>query len=1098
MDLTPEQRAVVDAGDLDIVVTAGAGSGKTHVLVERYIALLERCRVAEVAAVTFTEAAAAEMRQRVRREILTREGLSAQRADVDEAVIGTIHAFSRRLLRDHPVESGIDPATAVLAEDEAELLRRAASAAAIDEAAASDDARVEVLRAFGVYWINQLLPSMVAEREDVARAFDALGPDAGMAAALRARLDARCEELVRPLRSIAIERLRAARDLAIAPRDRLVQTVETAYLACVRDREADWLTLTDTLRETIAVGLRFNVGSKTAWAGGKAEIVRDLTSLRESVRGCLDSMPAWNESDELAVAAMPGLRALFEDACRRYEGAKSERAGIDFLDLELHAVRLLQTESVRAAVRRRFRHLMVDEAQDVSPLQARLVRLLIEGPGEGPRLLLVGDEKQSIYAFRGADVRQFRELRDLAIGRGGVRLDLSRSFRTHRGLVGHTNALFAAIFTGDGAPAMTAMTGRPAAAPPGPHLIVTPLTVERGAEETPRRRLAEAALVAADIEGLLGSGRPVWDKRTESYRPVRRGDIAVLLRRFKNVHLFEQALEARSIDYATPSGTGFFSRQEVLDLENLLRWLAEPDDDIALVGVLRSPLFIIADDVLFRLRETGRPLVAALDDPPPAIEGDDRARCRFAADVLGGLRHAASTWAPVDLLERALESTGFEASWAAVTGGEQALANIRKLVRIVRSLPGFSLSEVAEYLLQRREDLDAREGPAVLDRLDAVQIMTVHGAKGLEFPVVFVPEAHTKPWEQAPTVLWRRDEGISFTLERGEGDERRRRPAFYDHLRTLSSADDREEHLRLFYVAATRAGDYLYLSGDAEQAGGWLAAVQAASAAGNLNGIEVRDEASRSELTIAYRAAPTQVQVPERQQAFVPPLLARPPVIPLRSSTPVTALRIEEPHRGGRGDGLGLIRGRIAHRAIEARYGSQTGADLATIAAQEAAEAPSDVRGALVNEVEMMLDRFARSEVAAGLASPDARPRFELPFAWDWDGIPVHGQIDLLYHSGTGWRVVDFKTDRVPEPGLEAEVEAAAQSYLVQIGLYARAIEAATGRRPEAGLLYLRTGRWYEPPWGAVEAAMASARRRIDRGLLLDPELTEYLGGDNE
>ena len=1094
MELTAEQRAVVEAGDVDLAVTAGAGSGKTHVLVERYVALLERCRIPEIAAVTFTEAAATEMRERVRHEVLTRPDLARHRADVDEAVIGTIHSFCLGLLRDHPVEARIDPAVSVLAEDAAELLRRSASGAAIDDAAGADDVRIEALRALGVYPLSQLLPTLLAARDDVANAFAALGPDASAAERLRERMAAACEDRVRPLRDEVCERLDELLSYSLAGNDRLVTAIDAAAAASRAQRDASWTEWVDTVPELLgSVDLR--PGSKTAWTIPKTEVTQGFARIRDRVRRAMNDLPRWNEDDDVAIAVMPGLRALFEDACTRYEAAKVERGGLDFLDLELHAVGLLADSRVCEETRTRFRHLMVDEAQDVSALQARLVRRLIEGPGERPRLLLVGDEKQSIYGFRGADVRQFRALRQLVRSSGGLEVDLSRSFRTHGGLVRHTNDLFASVFSGEGAPTMTSMTGRPAPPPTGPHLVVTPLaTTGRDARANRRRRLAEAALVAEQIEALLNEARPVWDKRLAAYRALQQSDIAILLRRFANVHLFEQALEARSLDYATPSGTGFFSRQEVLDLENLLRWLAEPDDDIALVAILRSPLFIVADDVLFALRQSGRPLLAALHEPPAPIAPDDAARCRFAADVLTELRRRARTEAAVDLLEHALTVTGFEASWAPLAGGEQALANIRKLVRIVRSLPGFSISEVAEYLLQRREDLEAREGPAILDRPDAIQIMTVHGAKGLEFPVVFVPEAHTSVRDQTPPLLWRPDLGLSCTLEPEEDGEQRRRPGLYRHLRALESADERDEHVRLFYVASTRAGDYLYLSGDAGQNDGWLHAVEDAAAAGMLDGIELRPPVDPDAVEIVRRAAPFEVSLPEPGESYMPPLLARPPVIPLRSSTPVTALRIEQAHRWRGGDAYGLIRGRITHRAIEARYGPGPVIEVPTIARQEAPAVSDEVRAALVADVEEMLARFGASEVASQLASPGAMPRFEAPFAWDWDGVPVHGQIDLLYRLGGRWRVVDFKTDRVSASGIEG----ASRPYLVQLGLYARAIEAATHERPSAGLLFLRLGHWYEPPWSAIDAALADARRRIDGGPVLDPELAEYLAAGDE
>ncbi len=1096
MELTPEQQAIVEAGDVDVAVAAGAGSGKTHVLVERYVRLLDRCEIPQVVAVTFTEAAAAEMRQRVRHEVMTREALLRHRPHVDDAMIGTIHALCLRLLREYPVEAGIDPTSSVLAEDEAELLRRAACIAAIDAAAEEEQPATEVLRYLGVYHTGMLLPALVAARDDVVTAFEALGPPQSVAAILQARLDAACEEHLGPYRQTFPAHLAEALTYNLDPSDRLAQNIQAAA-AAVRQPDVAIRGWVRQLGDATAL-LKGNVGSGSAWSVPVKDIRDPLYALRKEIDSALDASPGWNDADDTMVGALPGLRALFDDACRRYTDAKRERSGVDFLDLELGAVRLLESSpAVLEACRRRYRHLMVDEAQDVSPVQARLFRLLLGSAETGPRLFLVGDEKQSIYSFRGADVRQFQELRDLVTSRGGQLLALSRSFRSHAGLVDRTNGLFAHGFASDPEIAMASMTGRPSEPPSGPHVTVIPLTVgPRDAEESRRRHLVEAELVAREIDALLKARRLIWDKRRSEYRPVTAGDVAVLLRRFTNVHLFEQALEAHDVPYATPSGTGFFSRQEVLDLENLLRWLAEPADDVALVAVLRSPFFALADDVLFTLRAPRRPLLLQLAEPPAALAAADRERCLFAADVLNDLRRAARTEAPVDLLEAALGRTGFEASWAPLTGGEQALANIRKLVRIVRTLAGFSLSEVADYLEQRRDDLDAREGPAVLDRPEAVQLMTVHGAKGLEFPVVFVPEAHSTVRTQATPLLWRRNDGIAFTLEREDDDDTRRpRPGFYSLLQRLEADDEAREHLRLFYVAATRAGDYLFLSGDNDRPSGWLSLVTAALQAGAMPPIEVREPASTAAVEVTRRQVRSTVVAPPMQQAYVPPLLARPTIIPLRSSTPVTALRLDGVQHGGHGDGLGLVRGRIAHRAIEAAYGLGGAVSLETIVAQEAAEVSLDVRAALHDQVQAMLDHFATSEVGRAIADPAATPRFELPFAWDWDGIPVHGQIDLLYRlEGSRWRVVDFKTDRV-SPTTVADVT---RPYLVQIGLYACALEAATGVRPSAGLLFLGAGIWHEPSWDDIETAMADARSRIDAGLVLDPSLPEYLGDEDD
>ncbi|MGE3856490.1 MAG: UvrD-helicase domain-containing protein [Dehalococcoidia bacterium] len=1097
MELTAEQRAIVEAGDIDIAVSAGAGSGKTHVLVERYVALLGRCTIPEIVAVTFTEAAAAEMRQRVRREVMTRVELHAHRPQVDDAIIGTIHGLCLRLLREYPVEAGLDPRAAVLAEDEAELLRGAAAVGAIDEAAEAGDDRTDLLRALGVYQASQMLPVMLQSRDDVAAAFAAMPADAeSMVIDLRGRMEDAARVALDPLRAQVPAHLDDVLSLVLDPSDLLATKISAARAALgdpATGGTAEWAERLEAYTRAVnLVG-----GRKAAWAADLPDVKKRLEDVREGVKATLKEVPLWTTDDDTAVRAMPGLRALFEDACARYAAAKRERHALDFLDLEVAAVALLAGhDRVAAACRARFRHVMVDEAQDVSPVQARLVRLLL-GEGEGrPRLFLVGDEKQSIYGFRGADVRQFRELRELVRSWGGLLLPLSASFRTHRDLVRHTNDLFDVAFAGT-AVTMEPMTGRPSDPPPAPHLVLTPIGGRT------QQWLAEAEAVAQEIRGILDAPPAIWDKRAGDYRPARPGDIAVLMRGLTHVHTFEQALDANGVPFATPSGGGFFTRAEVVDLGNLLRWLSEPDDDIALVGVLRSPMFVLRDDTLLALRAPGQPpLRLALADPPAAVEADERDRCRFAAETLRALQRAARTASAAELLDQALDATAVEATWAAVSGGEQCVANIRKLVRICRELAGYTLTQVVDYLVQRRDELVTREGPAVLDRPDAVQVMTIHGAKGLEFPIVFVPLAHEAPRGSGDAVRWRVGEGVSMTLDRDEDDETRPKPGFYAYLQHLDRQDDAEEHLRLFYVAATRAGDYLYVSGNnpGPNGNGWLHAAMRALDAGLLAGVESRPLVDPEEQERTRRPYPDTVAVPpaEAQVDYLPPLLERGPVIPIRASTPVTALRLGDHHQWGTGagDGLGLVRGRIVHRAIEARALAGNAFDaaaLARIVLEEVPIADEATRDALAADAQALVDRFAASDVGRAAAGGDAR--FEVPFAWDWDGIPVHGQIDLLYRTAQGaWCVVDFKTDRVT-PGREVQ---AAAPYLVQIGLYARALQAATGAFPRLGLLFLRTGVFHEPSPAELDAALARAREEIDAGLRLDPGLPDYLGADED
>ncbi|MXW24452.1 MAG: hypothetical protein F4Z96_07415, partial [Chloroflexi bacterium] len=304
------------------------------------------------------------------------------------------------------------------------------------------------------------------------------------------------------------------------------------------------------------------------------------------------------------------------------------------------------------------------------------------------------------------------------------------------------------------------------------------------------------------------------------------------------------------------------------------------------------------------------------------------------------------------------------------------------------------------------------------------------------------------------------------------------------------------EHRRLFYVAATRAADYLYVSGDDANRGGWLQLALAACEAGDAESVEVRDPLLVDVEGVARRAAPRDLRLADEadEQDYIAPLLERPRVIPVRASTPVTALRepTGAPTLARRSDGHGALRGSVVHRAIEDSAGDVASLDASALAAlvrEESERALDDATiDTLAREAADMLAEFARTSVAEALSDPDVEPWFELPFAWDWDGLPVHGAIDLVYRDAEGWHVIDFKTDSLE--GTTAE--AVARRYLVQIGLYQRAVEAVVGEDSAAGLLFLRSGELVQPPRADLDAALDEARERVDAGGLLDPETAEF------
>ena len=1093
MGLTSEQGEIVGDRGRDMLVTAGAGSGKTRVLVERYVSLLADHRIPQLAAVTFTDAAATEMRERVRREVLTRPELAEHRPDLDDAIIGTIHSLCRRILREHPVEATIDPAVRVLADDEAEFEIITACVDALEEAADSDDHRALAIREIGVFGLTNHLPLMVARRDEVEAAYAALPGDepATWAPHIRRLLDAGARDAVEKVRPRLVECVSWLQGAHSGGEDALSRALDDALSTIGNPAQGDWR---DLFRRVTEAGPRIKLtgGSARNWAYDVKEVRDRMRELRETAAQ-LGSVPHWNEHDETALEVLASLRDLFGDACARYAARKRALAALDYLDLEVEAAQLLRSHpEVAATYRARFRHLMVDELQDTNPSQIVVLHLLSRGgDGDGPDRFFVGDVKQAIYRFRGSDVRNFTRLHREIEATGVVRA-LSQSFRAHDSLVETLNTLFGAVFgqpAEDFEAAMQEMTGRGPDAPSAPHVVLMPVSADGPGPAKPgdhERRRVEADAVAAEIDSLLERNDAVWDTETQRRRAARPADVAILLRRLANVHVFEGALEGHGIPYRTPAGAGFFTRQEVLDLTNLLGWLAEPDDDIALVGALRSPLFLVDDRSLLALRSGRRRLVDALREPPEGVSEKTSRFCVRAAAVLTELREMTPFAAPAALLERALALTGYEAVWAPLQGGEQALANIRKFAGIARTLADHSLDEFVTYVRRRRDELAAREGLAVLDDSDAVRLMTVHGAKGLEFPIVFVPEAHLPSRLSYDQVRWR-DEGIAPTLGQEVGsDDRRRRPGFYSYLLQRDQVEEAAEHKRLFYVAATRAADTLYVSGNEGGRGdGWLtSAVEALETEASAS-VEIRPALPVDLRDIARRPAPSPVAAPpeEREEDIMPELVARPRVIPLRSSTPVTALRepVDADAFVRHGDGLGLARGNLAHLAIELWFTTGERPSLVRLAGSLDADLGEQATARLTTEVDAMLDLLDASPLAATLRDPGTHAHFELPFSWDWDGVPVHGSIDLAYEAGGAWHVIDFKTDDV-----RGDVADTAAPYLPQLALYASALEQATGQRPEASLLFLRDCRTYTPPPLDLYGALVTTRQRIDAGQMLE------------
>ena len=799
---TDEQRAAVDDRAGACLLSANAGSGKTAVMVERFVeaVLADGVPVGQVLALTFTEKAAGELRERLRGRFHER-GEPDRARETDTAWVGTIHGFCARVLRSEPLAAGLDPRFAVL-----------------------DDAAAARLAALGY---EAAFESWVRERGEPALALAAAygGGLAGMVIGAHAALRSEgqttpCLELppdaappdpsvLRRACAVASDALRAARDGV------RVSAAREALAACQR--------LLDEGRRAQAVPTPASLGIARLRTGASA-----LSSSE-----CDEYRIAWDAyrkscADHHARSALLLIDDLLKRFARAYAEEKAVRGVVDFSDLELEVRDLFARDGrARDRWRERFAMIMIDEFQDTNRVQLDVLEAL-----ERDNLFAVGDEFQSIYGFRHADVTIFRERR-AALGQRRVRR-LTANFRSRPELLRVLNGVFSPVFGAafsplqagsEPPPAQTdrdpsqRTEGSVAAAAPVELLITDCQGWEgreeeiglAGAAEQPWRR-AEARWLADRIRCELDAGR----------RP---GDVVVLVRSTASLRLFEQALEERRVPTYVVGGRGYWSHEQVRDGLAYLAALANPLDEKALLAVLASPFCGVGSDALVLLaeagRRSGRGLWSALHRGPAEdtlmslptgeLERLHRFRRFFAVE-----REHVERLAPDVLLERALVGLGYDIAVLSRAGGDRRMANLRKLMRLAREYEQSESRDLRSFLDHAAAEAlrEAREGEAPLEaeNLDAVRLMTIHRAKGLEFPVVVVADLGRQGNTATPALLHSRDGRVGLrlaTLGAGERVE----ALSYGALAAEDAAADDEEERRLFYVAMTRAEEKLILSG---------------------------------------------------------------------------------------------------------------------------------------------------------------------------------------------------------------------------------------------------------------------------------------------
>ena len=823
-------------GDLTatLVVEAAAGTGKTTELVARIVALLRHGHTTldRILSVTFTDLAAGEMKLRLRGELekarstaapLEKERFTAALATLESAPIGTIHSFCSDLLRERPVEAAVDPVFDVAAGDEQERLFDQAFDAWFQRAVGDPGEGVRrILR-------RKVRSGDAPPRERLRGAGLELCEHRDFTGAWKREPFDRGAALQR-----AVEKLQELAAFAPRSMDRgdwcsksifeIARWVdELGRREAARERDHDGLEA--GLHELVKRKL-WNWRGRGKWFGKELERAA-VTAQRDATKAFLEQILEDCDAD-LAAALREELRPL----CAAYEDLKERAGALDFLDLLLRARDLVRTDAgVRAELQQRFTHVLVDEFQDTDPLQAEILLLIAaDDPAQSSwravrpvpgKLFVVGDPKQSIYRFRRADIALYEEVKRVLLAGGAEVVNLSTSFRSVPPVQQAVNAGFAPQMQGGTQAAYVALDPCREAIPGQPAVIALPAPAIYGYRDVANFKIEQSypGAVAAFVDWLLReSGWKVSERDKAEPVPVEARHVCLLFKRMRNwdgdlTRGYVRALEARRIAHVLVGGRSFHSREEVLALRNAAAAIEWPDDELAVFATLRGPLFALGDDQLLLARSRGRlhPL-RRFEEPLGEVEA--------ALKLLGQLHLRRNRRPIAETLSLLLAGTRAHAGIAIWPAGEQALANALRIIEQARRFEAHGASSFRAFVDRLSADAereDSAEAPAVEEGTEGVRIMSVHKAKGLEFPVVVLCDPCAPAAPRTPSRKVDPERGVWAMQLAGCAP----RELLEDRAALLER--DREEVVRVAYVAATRARDLLVVPaiGDGELSG-WL------------------------------------------------------------------------------------------------------------------------------------------------------------------------------------------------------------------------------------------------------------------------------------
>ena len=1164
MDFNKAQREALAALETDVSVSAGAGSGKTRVLVERFCRLVreERAEPGEILTVTFTEKAAKQMKGR----IVSRfrkwaadsgdERFEQAARDVEAAYIGTIHGFASRLLRENAFAAGVDPRFSQITEIQADILsERVLNILMAKHFAAGTREYVDLAFATGRNKVEHAVKFLAGQTASLGLDPEVIAVPSITAESLndlaQTYVDIGTHIIGLPVEGTPALRRNLEEFIEFFPQ---IQTAMKATVADLADGgEAAYTSRFDWSRYELIGEAAKSFPRKV----GKEDFQEPFGApLRATAAAFHSAMLA-----PLGAHQTRCLARVTADWQEAYAEAKKTRGVLDFNDLLLKAHRLLvgpegQITYTAERYRERFKYVMMDEFQDTNELQAALVRAVT--PPE--RFFTVGDIKQSIYSFLHSDVTVFQAHNEKITAAGGRMITMGENYRSRSESIEFVNGLFRRLWEEDGDFPFEALRAS-GDFHPGEDRPVEFLWVEkpdaqgeqsdseggRQARTSPMEaaRIQEAVAITGRIRQLLGldGGEPMMVSRKDDKggepRHLTAGDIVILFAATTNIKIYEEELARAGLDYYVVSGRGFYASREVQDIVSLLRVVDNPLDDIAMVAVLRSPFVGLGEDALFWLSQSGVSnrrhgrLFTALEhiEEIEQLEPVDLSKAVAFSRTLAALREARSESRLVRFLERAVDLTAYDLKLLAGQGGKRRFANLRKLVDVARETSAAGIFEISEFIahLERMRTVAQREGeaPTEAEESRVIQLMTVHKAKGLEAPVVFVADMSRGLRHDRSRSVFRFDKeiGAAAKVRNLATNDLEDTPA---SSKIMERAREREigESKRLFYVAATRAEERLIFVGSPRFDGNfqnkptfskdnswsdWIERAFDLTEPPDVDDLIVDDGPLRLRLLAGASLGPVPegrgtsvgaVKVDRVELAAGRPLEIdvgpMPDIAAMEHVAQIGATGLVGLTVSGVTDYLDCPRKyRLKQLGVEEKSRAQFfagGKDVGQSAGESAAPSDAAKLGTAVHDVLAAIDwrkdpvpqlrklvtrqdkslHYAAQDLGAQFLETGWPARFrgaeramaEAPFSLELEGVHLYGRIDMLFQEDGRWVVVDYKTGSLDR----------GRGYEHQVRMYALAVAGALKEIPaEVALVAVGDGQDHVEPVdpGALEETEA-------------------------